>query len=78
MRKNKNNVPLLNDEQDSIASSFYENLPFEGLQIPPKQVKKLLNVKMPDKMVLRPWPHLPLTFWTMLMMNIWIQMNMDQ
>ena len=41
MRKNKSNLPLLNGDQVSIASSFYDNLPFEGLQCPPKQVKQI-------------------------------------
>jgi hypothetical protein len=39
MKKNKSKIPLLNDDQISRASSFYENLPFEGLKNPPKQVK---------------------------------------
>ena len=41
MKKNKNNPPFLNGDQVSIASSFYDNLPFEGLQCPPKQVKQI-------------------------------------
>merc|ERR1712106_1011516 len=35
---NKSNVSLFNDDKTSSASGFYENLPFEGLQIPPKEI----------------------------------------
>ena len=38
MKKNKSKSPLLKDDKVQADSSFYENLPFKGLRIPPKQV----------------------------------------